>query len=68
MCHYDSDKSYEGRMWAYPLLWGALEIGGIFMSDDIGDNLAFRDFARQVAAEPIVASFDGKYVGVLLRE
>ncbi len=23
-CHYDSDKSYTGRMWASPLLWNAL--------------------------------------------
>lgn len=27
MCYYDSDKSYDGRMFAYPLLWNALREG-----------------------------------------
>lgn len=68
MCHHDSDKSYDGRMWAYPTLWKALRAGGIFISDDIGDNLAFRDFAAQISADPTVIKFDGKYVGVLLKK
>ena len=67
MCHHDSDKSYDGRMWAYPVLWNALRPGGIFISDDIGDNLAFRDFAELLSLKPIVIKFDGKYVGVLLK-
>jgi len=41
LCHYDSDKSYTGRMFAYPLLWNALEKDGLFVSDDIQDNIAF---------------------------
>jgi len=28
--HYDSDKSYEGRAWTYPLLWKHLRSGGLF--------------------------------------
>jgi predicted O-methyltransferase YrrM len=44
LAHYDSDKSYPGRMYAYPLLWDALLPGGLFISDDIQDNFAFRDF------------------------
>ena len=24
LCHYDSDKSYQGRMKSYPILWNAL--------------------------------------------
>lgn len=63
MCHYDSDKSYEGRMWAYPLLWTALRDGGIFISDDIDDNLAFREFSQQVSAHPIVIRMRDEYVG-----
>ena len=68
MCHYDSDKSYDGRMWAYPILWRALRPGGIFISDDISDNLAFRDFAAQISATPTVVKFDNKYVGILLKQ
>jgi predicted O-methyltransferase YrrM len=48
MCHYDSDKSYEGRMWAYPRLWEALRDGGVFISDDVNDNQAFRDFCESL--------------------
>ena len=44
LCHYDSDKSYYGRRWAYPKLWEALKTGGIFISDDIQDNWAFKEF------------------------
>jgi len=75
LCHYDSDKSYEGRMWAYPRLWEALRSGGYFISDDIGDNLAFHDFCRGIGYEPMVietpmdalngASTYTKYVGIL---
>ena len=67
LCHYDSDKSYHGRMWAYPRLWDALRPGGIFISDDIGDNVAFRDFARIINLKPLVVECDGKYVGILAK-
>jgi predicted O-methyltransferase YrrM len=67
MCHYDSDKSYGGRMWAYPILWGALRPGGFFISDDIGDNIAFREFSDIVACDPIVIKKEGKYIGVLIK-
>jgi predicted O-methyltransferase YrrM len=63
MCHYDSDKSYEGRMWAYPRLWAALRDGGVFISDDIEDNVAFREFSEQVLADPIVIRKADEYVG-----
>lgn len=71
LCHYDSDKRYEGRTWAYPKLWKALRPGGVFISDDIGDNFAFRDFCTSVGLKPLVlemATGKGmKYVGVLLK-
>jgi predicted O-methyltransferase YrrM len=68
LCHYDSDKSYDGRMWAYPLLWNALRPGGFFISDDIGDNLAFRDFSIRVAGQPLVVKNGGKYIGLMVKE
>lgn len=67
LIHYDSDKSYGGRMWAYPLLWNALRPGGVFVSDDIRDNTAFRDFAQSLGLEPTVVQCEDKYVGVLLK-
>lgn len=69
--HYDSDKSYDGRAATYRRLWDCLRPGGIFMSDDIGDNTAFRDFAVEVGVQPIVVHALGiglsgtRYVGFL---
>lgn len=69
LCHYDSDKTHEGRLWAYPRLWEALRPGGIFISDDIGDNVAFRNFAQEVDVTPLVINTvtprNEQYVGVL---
>ncbi len=65
MCYYDSDKSYSGRMFAYPLLWDALRQGGIFVSDDISDNFGFRDFCEKCGLEPLIAKNGGRFVGVI---
>lgn len=67
MCHYDSDKSYKGRMWAYPLLWNALRQGGWFISDDISDNFAFRDFVTSTGVQPVVIKFGDKYAGIIIK-
>ena len=53
LIHYDSDKSLEGRRWAYPRLWRALRPGGLLISDDVGDNGAWADFCDEVG-EPII--------------
>lgn len=65
--HYDSDKTYDGRMWAYNLLWNRLRKGGVFMSDDIGDNAAFKDYCEKNNHSPYIVEFDGKYAGVIIK-
>ena len=70
LVHYDSDKRYEGRMASYPKLWDALRVGGLFVSDDIDDNVGFMHFSRMVACEAIVVRTEQqsgrtKYVGVI---
>lgn len=72
LCHYDSDKSLDGRKFAYPRLWHALVPGGLFISDDIGDNSGFLDFARSTGVEPIIVrieelSASTKYIGILCK-
>lgn len=67
LCHYDSDKSYEGRMRTYPLLWEALRPGGIFISDDIGDNLAFHDFCQKIKRESFIVKSGEKYIGIIVK-
>ncbi len=64
LCHYDSDKSYSGRRYGYALMWKALRPGGIFISDDIEDNLAFRDMVARLKVPFAVIECQGKYVGI----
>jgi predicted O-methyltransferase YrrM len=73
LCHYDSDKRYEGRMWAYPLLWSALRTGGVFISDDVSDNMAFIDFSKKINVDPLIIKFTEannniKYIGVIIKK
>lgn len=63
--HYDSDKSYLGRNWSSPLIWNALRSDGLFMSDDINDNFAFKEFCESVGVVPIVFKHLDKFVGVV---
>ncbi len=65
--HYDSDKSYTGRLWSSPLIWNQLKSGGLFISDDINDNLAFKHFAESVNIVPVIIEHNNKYVGVLIK-
>ncbi len=72
LCHYDSDKSIAGRVFAYPLLWEALKQDGLLISDDIGDNLEFIRFSQRVNRTPIIvrspeATGSSKFIGVLRR-
>ncbi len=64
---YDSDKSYNGRMFGYELLWNGLRKDGIFVSDDINDNYAFRDFCEGKGLEYLIAENGGRYVGIIIK-
>lgn len=66
IAHYDSDKSLEGRAFAYPRLWQALRPGGILLSDDIQDNMGFAQFCAGLGRTPIVLRKGGEdFVGLL---
>ena len=74
LCHYDSDKYYGGRMWAYPKLWELLRDGGMLISDDIENNLAFKKFSKSINREPIIIKLENsnkiyhfQYIGVLIK-
>jgi predicted O-methyltransferase YrrM len=62
--HYDSDKSYYGRGFAYPLIWQALAPGGVFISDDIQDNMRFAEFVGEEGVPFAVTECAGRYVGI----
>ena len=67
LAHYDSDKSLAGRLYGYSTMWQSLRRGGVLVSDDIGDNLAFKEFAQMVARPPVVVECDGKFQGILVK-
>tara|TARA_A100001011_G_scaffold400856_1_gene519972 strand:- start:2501 stop:2986 length:486 start_codon:yes stop_codon:yes gene_type:complete len=64
-CHYDSDKSYQGRILAYNKIWKSLKKDAILMSDDIGDNIAFFDFCQYRKIKPFVVKYKNKYLGLI---
>lgn len=65
LCHYDSDKSWWGRKYAYPILWNALKLNGVFISDDIQDNLYFAEFVKKKSLRFAVVKYDKKFVGLI---
>lgn len=66
-CHYDSDKSYTGRIWATPIIWNALSKNSLMVIDDINDNIAFKEFCETVGQKPIIIEHIGKHVGILTK-
>ena len=65
LCHYDSDKSWWGRDYAYPILWESLKSGGLFISDDIKDNLYFSYFVKSKSLNYAVINYKGKFIGLI---
>ena len=63
--HYDSDKSYYGRKWSQPIILEALSKNGIFVSDDINDNFAFKEFVEEYKLNYYVIEYGGKFVGII---
>lgn len=67
LVHYDSDKSYYGRTWSQPVIYNAIRKGGIFISDDVEDNLAFKEFVEENNYNFYVVEFENKYVGIITK-
>jgi predicted O-methyltransferase YrrM len=67
LAHYDSDKTSYGRRFGYGLLWSGLKEGGLFVSDDIQDNLAFAQFVKEQQAPFGVIETEGKFVGLAVK-
>ncbi len=65
--HYDSDKAYNGMIWAYGELYKKLRDGGVFISDDINDNSAFQDFCESKGIDPTIIAFENKFIGVFVK-
>ena len=67
LIHYDSDKTYFGRYNAYSKLYKMLKKGGIFISDDIGDNHAFKNFVISKKIRFYIVKYQKKYQGLFIK-
>ena len=66
--HYDSDKSYSGRRFAFEKIMPLMSQDGIVLMDDIQDNSFFYDFIQDTKPEHwCIYEFEGKYVGLIGR-
>lgn len=63
--HYDSDKSYAGRDYAFNLIRSKIHKETIIIFDDIQDNNYFKDFVHKYQCDFNIFVFNGKYVGLV---
>lgn len=64
--YHDSDHTYQHMMWEYASAWPYLSEQGLLISDDIGWNTAFWDFAIAMR-RPIVVHSNNTNFGVISR-
>ena len=62
--HYDSDKSYSGRLMAINILKETLSKNAIIIFDDIQNNMHFHDFVKKEKIPFSVLEFEEKYIGI----
>ena len=62
--HYDSDKSYSGRVNALKVLNPKINSKTIIIFDDIQDNLHFKNFVEENKKDFYVFELDGKFIGI----
>lgn len=64
--HFDSDKSYEGRIFATDIIKKKLSKNAIVFYDDINDNTHFYDYVNQEKINNYkIFKFKGKYIGMI---
>lgn len=62
--HYDSDKSYSGRVNALKILSSKINSKTIIIFDDIQNNLHFKEFVKKSSKDFCVYEFEGKFIGI----
>ena len=63
--HYDSDKTYSGRLYAFKIMKKLFHHSTVIIMDDIQDNLFFYDYVKNKNLKWRVFEFYGKYVGII---
>lgn len=62
--HYDSDKSYNGRVYALETVKRKLSEKAVIMFDDIQDNTHFKELIETTQKPFKIFEFGGKYLGM----
>jgi len=62
--HYDSDKTFSGREFAWRCVKERLSPRAVVLFDDIQDNFHFRDLVASCGWPYRVFAFSGKYAGM----
>lgn len=62
--HYDSDKSYSGRVNALKILGSKINSKTVIIFDDIQDNLHFKDFVNHNHCSYCTLKFENKFIGI----
>ena len=62
--HYDSDKSYAGRVFALSTLREKFDSGSVVIFDDIGDNNHFKNWVENTDVTYSIIASRGRFVGV----
>jgi predicted O-methyltransferase YrrM len=50
---HDSEHTFENMIFEYDLSWPYIKEGGMLLSDNVNQNRAFFDFAREVGRKPV---------------
>jgi predicted O-methyltransferase YrrM len=56
LAFYDSEKSYDGMLRSWELIWNHLRPGGIFVTDDVNGHDAYLDFCDRLQTPPMVVA------------
>lgn len=63
--HYDSDKSFSGRQFAFEAFDVSKLKDSLIVMDDIQDNLFFKNWVCKNNLKYSILSFENKYVGII---
>lgn len=63
--HYDSDKSYAGRTFAFEQVLPRMSKNSTIIMDDIQDNVFFRDWVESTQQTYFVFNSHAKYIGIV---
>jgi predicted O-methyltransferase YrrM len=53
---YDSEKSYDGMLRSWELIWRRLRPGGLLITDDVNGHDAYLDFCDRLQIPPVVVA------------